>query len=157
MPEKHKSLASAAYGSVVVCVGLQMCGSDLLLDIWIGHHHILSLLQFEWRTFFFFFFHKKEFFFTTFEHHHTVKTNIANSTSDRSVCFFDDVFMKWNHEGGNEGKQCYFRMEGAGYGVLPFFSLYLLIIIILFFPPFSSSSSLPLRFAPDNRHLSTSD
>lgn len=26
-------------------------GADLLLDIWLGHHHLLSLLLFQWRAF----------------------------------------------------------------------------------------------------------
>lgn len=129
---------SAAYVSMVVCIGTRVA----LTYYWTSGLVIITCSHFyswKWRTLFC----KIEFI-----HHHTVKTNIAKSASDHCLCFLDDVFMKWNcgrnHKGGNEGKRCYLRMEGAVFLVvcltIPFL---LLIIIILFlcslhFPPITT-------------------
>lgn len=98
---------SAAYVSMAVCVGpgtrvaLTYYRTSGLVIITCSHFY-------SWKS-------RTLFCKSEFIHHHTVKTNIANSASDHCLCFLDDVFMKWNcgrnHKGGNEGKQCYFRME----------------------------------------------
>lgn len=109
---------------MVVCVGP---GTRVALTYyWTSGLVIITRSHFyswKWRTLFC----KIE-----FTHHHTVKTNIANCASDHCLCFLDDVFMKWNC-GGNEGKPCYFRMEGA---VLLVVCLTLLFFIINHHNPF---------------------
>lgn len=125
--------------------------ADLLLDIWLGHHHLLSHLLIEWRAFF----GKRK---SSSLHHPTVKSDITESWP--LPVFLDDVFMKWNRgkncRGGNEGKML-FQDGRSRFWDLSFSPLHLLIINIISFFPLVGSFLLFFSFSLlCGWHLSTS-